>query len=326
MMKTFLKVWVFATLMTHHTLAQLPEAKITLKVVDEEGKPLTDANVGVLFPHYTFTQSSQVYHDGTPDKDGFFVASDKADRRVLYGANKEGCYKFSGSYQFQSVTEERLQPWNPTVKVVLRKIVNPVPLLVNKTRTSIPLEAWPVGFNLLAGDWVAPYGNGQVADFLFRAERNILSPHAYSGILQLVFANADDGICMVPVSPDRIGEGSELKMPRLAPEFGYEAQHTWTTEWKSGQSPNQIADDSNQLDHCYFFRVRSVRDGQGKIVSALYGKVQPDFIFLLGALAPRPGLEFAYYVNKTPNDRNLEFDRRHNLFSGPNDPDAPTLP
>jgi hypothetical protein len=45
-----------------------------------------------------------------------------------------------------------------------------------------------------------------------------------------------------------------------------------------------------------------VTDEKGKIISTCYGKIYGDF------------LKLTYYFNPTPNDRNLEFDPKRNLF------------
>lgn len=43
-------------------------------------------------------------------------------------------------------------------------------------------------------------------------------------------------------------------------------------------------------------------------MSALYGKVYGDF-----RVNELRGVSFTYYLNPTPNDRNLEFDRKTNF-------------
>jgi hypothetical protein len=57
-------------------------------------------------------------------------------------------------------------------------------------------------------------------------------------------------------------------------------------------------------DRIYYFRVRTKVDDRGNIVSAHYGKIYGDF------------MQFAYYYNPTPNDRNIEFDPKQNLLGG----------
>ncbi len=54
----------------------------------------------------------------------------------------------------------------------------------------------------------------------------------------------------------------------------------------------------------YFFRLRTVVDEKGEIVSCHYAKAYGDI----------PDLKI--YFNPTPNDPNLEFDPKRNLFQG----------
>jgi hypothetical protein len=72
----------------------------------------------------------------------------------------------------------------------------------------------------------------------------------------------------------------------------------------------------------YFFRVRTVRDQSGKIISAHYGKIYGDFFFGCSASY----IDYTYYLNPTPNDRNVEFKPGSNLFTdliGTQDPYQP---
>ncbi len=50
--------------------------------------------------------------------------------------------------------------------------------------------------------------------------------------------------------------------------------------------------------------MRSALDQQGNVVSAHYGKIYGDF------------MQFTYYLNPTPNDRNIEYDPKQNLLGG----------
>ncbi len=45
-------------------------------------------------------------------------------------------------------------------------------------------------------------------------------------------------------------------------------------------------------------------DEHGNVKSALYGKIYGDF------------MQFVYYLNPGANDRNVEFDPKHNLLTG----------
>jgi len=50
--------------------------------------------------------------------------------------------------------------------------------------------------------------------------------------------------------------------------------------------------------------VRTVLDSNGNAKSALYGKIYGDTMMM----------NFHYYLNPTPNDRNVEFDPKQNLL------------
>ena len=69
---------------------------------------------------------------------------------------------------------------------------------------------------------------------------------------------------------------------------------------------------------CYCFRIRSEFDESGKLKSCLYGKVYDGFWFDYVMKKDRSiidiaRLKFTYYLNKTPLERNLEYDSKRNL-------------
>lgn len=74
----------------------------------------------------------------------------------------------------------------------------------------------------------------------------------------------------------------------------------------------------------YFFRVRTRKEG-GKIVSANYGKIDRDIDFDI-INSDTALLFFTYYLNPTPNDRNMEFDPKRNLLTGLKESEAVTNP
>ncbi len=120
-------------------------------------------------------------------------------------------------------------------------------------------------------------------------------------------SNEGDGFHFVPMTPIGHGPTSGLRMPREAPLDGYEPILT-KRAYNTVAEPlrTEVRDDAN-----YFFRVRTEKDADGNIVSALYGKIAGDFRFVPHV---RKKLSFTYYLNPEPNDRNLEFDLEQNLF------------
>jgi hypothetical protein len=112
------------------------------------------------------------------------------------------------------------------------------------------------------------------------------------------FPKVGDGIQKFTV-PDSEGV-SGLRSAHEAPADGYQPQWVQTDNRKPGK-PVETNRDPNRN---YYFRVRTVLDSNGSVKSALYGKIYGDF------------MEFNYYLNPTPNDRNVEFDPKQNLLGG----------
>ena len=63
------------------------------------------------------------------------------------------------------------------------------------------------------------------------------------------------------------------------------------------------------------FRIRTVLDDMGNIVSARYGKIYGPIEYGESDTNPGGKVRFTYYLNPTPNDRNVEFDPERNLFT-----------
>ena len=67
-------------------------------------------------------------------------------------------------------------------------------------------------------------------------------------------------------------------------------------------------------------RIRTELDDEGNIKNAHYGKIYGDFR-LCESREKVVDIDFLYYLNPTPNDRNLEWDRKHNLCPAARDID-----
>jgi hypothetical protein len=122
------------------------------------------------------------------------------------------------------------------------------------------------------------------------------------------FPKDGDGIREFTV-PD-VEKGSALRSPHEAPADGYQSELTREVGAHPGQ-PSKFDYDPNRI---YFFRVRTVLDEQGKVKSTFYGKIYGDF------------MQFCYYLNPTPNDRNIEFDPKRNLLKGLKSTEQVTAP
>jgi hypothetical protein len=278
--------------------------KATVTVLDVGGQPVPGATVVVSYyvqpPPGRPGAGEQI--EGVTDTNGVFTAS-HSDTTIGLGflATKPGYYPTSKGYEFGLPFDYNPIKWSPSITLVLKTIGNPIPMYVKREETKVQKENEPVGFDLMAADWVAPYGKGVTSDFLFAVHRRIINQREYDGEVKLSFPNKGDGIVITPPEPDT---GSELRTARTATESGYLPERVWHYSTHSG--PESLFG--------YFFRVRTVLDGDGQVKTALYGKIQGDIRFYAGTIAPRAGIGFTYYLNPTPNDRNVEFDPKQNLF------------
>ena len=88
---------------------------------------------------------------------------------------------------------------------------------------------------------------------------------------------------------------------------------------KKNEGPNIVPRYYDEYDksRCYCFRVRSKFDDKGNLVDAYYGKVYGDFKIHAHINIGLDIVKFLYYLNPTPNDRNLEWDMKNNLCPNP---------
>jgi hypothetical protein len=248
--------------------------------------------------------------DGVTDTNGIVTFEGTSPRsNIKYGIHpKAGYYNAVGGndFSFGPAIDGSWQPMNPTVTLVLRPVLNPVPMYAKRVDAHIKKPSQKYGFDLTVGDWVAPDGKGQIADLFFEVSGYWKTNNDYDSTLTISFANSMDGI-----QPFASIEGSEFLSPREALIDGYQDKLELHRIRKPGQISSDWVDD-NQKRTNYFFRVRTVLDENGKIKSALYGKIYGGFRF--GGAADNCFLIGDYYLNPVPNSLNMEFDPRHNLF------------
>jgi hypothetical protein len=122
--------------------------------------------------------------------------------------------------------------------------------------------------------------------------------------------SAGNGIQEFKIKPQN--SKSAFRSPRQAPPDGYIQEVRVRKVRKPGLPLSEWIDDvKNQKD--YFLRIRTVLDENGRVKTALYGKLYRAFAFA-GAGKGSYFVIGAYYVNPEPNSRNMEFDPGQNLF------------
>jgi hypothetical protein len=290
------------------------KGKATFHVVDTDGNSVAGADISAGF--YGGSGGG-----GQTDADGLFVVEGKTlnGASLLYTIKKQGFYQTRAEYQlgkrgYRCIENGRWIPWNPTLRVTLKAIRKPIPMYMKRVSLPVPVRDQPVGFDFEAGDWVAPYGRGSFSDMqLTYSWETGEGTWARHGFL-IGFLNPQDGAYITQKDEYCLlmSEHEARKDAKYAKEFHYAAERT----------DDRIIQDSKLGEReVMVFRVRAEMDPQGKIVNARYGKIYGPFKFAQG---PKKLVDFTYYFNPTPNDRNLEFDGEHNLsapeWRGPDEP------
>ena len=174
-----------------------------------------------------------------------------------------------------------------------------------------------LAYDMVRGDWLPPHGNGETTDIQFLFNETVLGwkeGRGYDGVsvskkykMTMAISMLDAGNGLVEI-PYRENAGIKLRTASL---HGYSPHRSRWIGWFGGGDGTKTDCDKNR---CYAFRIRTKYDESGRVKSALYGKVYGDF-----DMNGIDGVSFLYYLNPTPNDRNLEWDMKTNLCPNPGD-------
>lgn len=296
--------------------------QVTFRIVDDAGDPVQGAEFGCNWGRGGFAAPDFGQIHVTTGADGTVVVAGRSVfNEFNYHAEKSGYYPVrSVGYDraiFQRRVNGRWERWNPTVRLILKRIRNAIPMYAKHVQLKIAEFDKPMAYDLVAGDWVAPRGVGRVADFIFVARREVRDDRDYEGTLELTFSNPGDGIFALEKNED----GSRLRLPYTSPESGYVPRGVWTEIRHLGVNGQPMIHRASSPTMNYFFRVRTVTDAQGNVISAYYGKIHGDIRFFIGTRVPWSGLAFTYYLNPD-GTRNVEFDPKRNLFKPANSRDS----
>jgi hypothetical protein len=269
----------------------------TVKVIGEDSSPISGAHISVQYDIPGKEGSGQPTYGELkgPTAAGGVFETLHTDRSLGLAiiVEKSGYYATRTGYQFYFLQTRQ----NPTFTLVLKKIGNPIAMYARHVRNGPPAFNEPIGYDLTVGDWVAPHGKGQTTDIIFTGKLDKKSKNDFDYKLTVSFPKPGDGIQEF-VAPD-VEKGGDLRSPHEAPADGYHLQVVRAMSRHPGKTSVEDLD----LNRNYFFRVRTMLDSNGNVKSALYGKIYGDF------------MQFTYYLSATPNDRNVEFDPKHNLLS-----------
>ena len=295
---------LFAVAMQPAPTYALGMVKLVLRVVDEQGQPVNGAQVKLRFQGGGLDKDRTI---GETDDKGTYSASGLSSDGVTGGGvYKDGYYKSVFHHDFYVTRFGMWQPWGKQLTVIMRPIVNPVPMYVRNNSFKLPALGKEIGFDLEKADWVIPYGLGTQADFIFKVEQSFENMDNYDATMFLTFSNPLDGIQVV--KDDGGGDfnaGSQYRLPRTAPDTGYLPKLQRRISWGSSGRHSDMEDDNN-----YIFRIRSEVDKNGKLKRAMYGKIRGELRYAVGEGG---WITMHYYLNPDYT-RNLELDPKRNLF------------
>jgi hypothetical protein len=296
-------------------------ARISVRLTDDSGKPIAGYKVQASW-------YDQVASEATKSAEGWkkevwtgkFEESDSSGLATFEMRNWAGVVGFNLSqglegkrdryylttiptYKFQRVENNIWIPDNPVIEAVLKRKLKPIPMYaknyhqggLGKLKLAIADIDWFYDFEV--GDWCAPQGTGKSHDITFSYTLQQEASGDYKRAIRVSFPNKGDGLIAFDSPEGTTTDYLTLRSDHSAPVDGYQPVVEKTRTMKGVV----ITDDANR-DRNYYFRVRTKLDADGRVVSAHYGKIYGDF------------MSFIYYFNPTPNDRNVEYDPKRNLF------------
>lgn len=275
-------------------------AKVTLKVVDSTGRAVPNAQVMLNF---TFFERKDSFLEGVTDDQGFFTGQKETMSAYNWSIKKDGYYQTVGRYSFMphltnnSIKNGRWQPWNPTIEAILKEKRKPVEMIFKIVETSMPAYGKPIGFDFEVGDWSAPHGKGLCQDVAFEMQDEYIDRSNQGQMFRITFPRANDGVIQLPMD-------FSSRLPSLyeAPTEGYQKEMISKWHLENGR----MTEDSRIKQEDYLiFRFRTYVDENGNVKGARYGKLYGPLEYSFG-VAHKRRLYFAYYLNPTIGDRNLE--------------------
>lgn len=291
--------------MTSFERAIVYGAKIltTYVIVDDRGQPVPDAKVHIWLDLELHKDGGEVYY-GYTDSDGRYLLDGKTTGVVRYSFVKDGYCETQEDLHLTRVDDERnavrdgkWQPYGQTRRVVLKRIVNPTAKPFHYGDMPVPVFGQWMGFDLEKFDLCMPYGKGLHEDILLRyvLKRDDLVRGKTYASMEMTFTNNSYGGAYV-LKKDCWSEFkscyvADTNNPFAIKTFKCEVSRTREEIFKRDNFPE---------DSYIVFRTRTTVDGDGKLVSAHYGKIYGGWDY------PRQLHFGGTLFNSNPNDSNLE--------------------
>ena len=241
----------------------------------------------------------------------------------------KGHYRgYGGSFDFKCKNLfDVWQPDNLVMTIRLDRVENAIPMFVKraffpnaggKVKEILDIEQGVFSYDFLKGDWMPPWGDGEVADVIFhRLPREDCgmgvngrgqNRPSFRDVVTIDFPGTGNGIAHVPVKST-----SELKI-RASVDSGFISHY----EQVCGRGKDLQAFRTCDKTKCFCFRIRTKYDERGNVIKGYYGKIYGDFE-VGWSYHGVSSVKFLYYLNPKSNDRNLEWDMKNNHCPKPGD-------
>ena len=306
------------------TLTGCASEKLRVTVVDDMGSPVSNATVRVGFStsHVLFGGGHASHDKGghamsktdtngvatvkfncTSSDFGWRVVADGYYRGDLHNEH----FKFDEIIVPPCFVKVVLHEHDKSGNEKLFRIKNPQPMYAHYPieRRKVPKTNGRYGFDLAEYDWLPPIGVGKIADFyLVRAVGDLPDSGEYEfGRIEF---NKDCGYYV----GKQTGCTEFPAIYHADPNAYFQTnivlkciRHRESRDWVE---PLPILGNDEYL----VLRTRVVHDEHGNIVAANYSRI-------LGEFRANPSISTAESIfNPVPNDTNLEFDKKRNLFKG----------
>lgn len=173
--KATISLFLYALFLPLSACANEPQTELRLIVVDDDGTPVENADIAIGFIPRSGNGPlvrAMTNTDGMVRKKGFSI------QPIRYWVTKKGFYPSSSEApnHIQNTTSYPGGPIGWTFdesidsKVILREIRDPVPMYASRIRMGFSESKGTFAFDLMARDWLPPYGNGRTTDILVHVD------------------------------------------------------------------------------------------------------------------------------------------------------------
>ena len=275
-----------------------------IRIVDQDGAPVDHAQVwGGLQTGDGYNDYASI--DGYTNTNGEFMVKGRCTRFLTLRITKDGYYKTDFRLSYRATTAEpkvkdgKWQPYDSHRTLVLKEILDPQPMSFHDERTSFKVPVYDewIGFDCEKYDFVSPYGQGVENDMLLRFTLNNPTRDDYHMTMEVSFTNN-------PYAGAYEMERTGMSEFESVYHADSNAVYRQSFMYRFDQSPGKVPEYTAQLksDKYLIFRTRTKVDSEGRLVSAMYGKIYGNWNFV----GPG-GMSMAQFVfNPRPNDTNLE--------------------